>query len=64
MNDCIYNWILACEQCNCVDCPHYCSVNSREGTKIYGAYQSDVDEALEPVHEKWIAIFQNLGELS
>lgn len=63
MNDCIYNWILVCEQCNCTDCSHYCSVNSRKGTEIYGTYQSDVDEALKPVHEKWKAIFKDLGGL-
>lgn len=63
MNDCIYNWILACKSYDCANCPHYCNVNSKKGMELYSAYQSDVDEALEPVHEKWKAIFKDLGGL-
>lgn len=63
MNDCIYDFILACTKTDCQGCSRYCSINSEHGEKIYNAYQEDVEEALKPVHAQWQAFFNGEGDL-
>lgn len=58
MNDCIYCMINACINENCGNCNRYFSANDRGADIIYEAYQADVEEALQPVYEKWRNLFE------
>ena len=65
MNDCLWSWIYACENCpgNSLNQPCYLSVNTGDEElvrQIREEYQRDVDEALEPVKSKWRRRFQEM----
>lgn len=54
MNDCL--WAFMCDACSCEHCngcKDYISVNSEKGRDLLDKYQKDVEEALQPVYEKW-----------
>ena len=54
MNDCIWafiNGVCICE--NCGNCKEYLSANSEKGGELLEKYQADVEEALQPVYDKW-----------
>lgn len=51
MNDCIWAYILGCEDCN--NCNKYISMNSERGEELLETYEKDVQETLKPLKEKW-----------
>lgn len=55
MNDCFWCFIcrLSCASKGCYKCSKYISVNSDEGAKLLQQYGQEVEEALQPVREKW-----------
>lgn len=54
MNDCFWCFIEGvCDCKGCCNCKEYISVNSDKGNELYEAYESDVNEVLKPLTEKW-----------
>ena len=58
MNDCRYCMINACVSEDCMNCNKYFSANDQYANLIYEVYQADVEEALQPVYEKWRNLFE------
>ena len=43
---------------DCRNCNKYFSANDQYANLIYEVYQADVEEALQPVYEKWRNLFE------
>ena len=54
MNDCLIGFLIECE-ISCGDCKHYISVNGTKGNELLEEYQEEIEKAIKPVKEKWIA---------
>lgn len=54
MSDCFWCFINGvCEGDNCNGCKDYISVNSDKGAELLEKYESEVEEALKPLADKW-----------
>lgn len=58
MNDCVWGFIF-CEG-NCGDCQKYISANSNNGEMMLKKYDAEVEEALEPLINKYKDEFKNM----
>lgn len=54
MSDCFWCFINGvCDGYYCNGCTHYISVNSDKGMELFEKYQTEVEETLKPLSEKW-----------